>query len=182
MQLPPEENNQLKWIWEKDKKDNANQSIAYFRRTFELSELPKKALQYCCADSRYRLWVNRNYVSFGPARSHPSVLYYDTHNITKHLHKGKNCIAFLVYYYGTVRFFASVRPALICQVESDGKIIVATNVTWKVKNASAYLLDKARNQNPSIFGLEVFDANKEPKNWTGVEFNDKNWENAYRKK
>ena len=74
-----------------------------FVRTFSLP-VGTPATLHLFADTRYRLWVNGNFVAYGPARfvtSHPE---YDSHDITGLLHAGENILRVEVNYYGTSSF------------------------------------------------------------------------------
>jgi len=67
-----------------------------FRKQFTLAEEPARAQLHVFADSRYLLWVNGQYVLWGPSRFHPKRPEYDTVDVTKFLRRGSNCLAVLV--------------------------------------------------------------------------------------
>ena len=46
--------------------------FVYFRRVFELAEVPASAPVWASADGRYELYVNGRRVDRGPARSNPT--------------------------------------------------------------------------------------------------------------
>ena len=69
-------------------------------------------------------------------------------------------------------------PRFLCQIEvtyaDHSKELICTDDTWKVTE-SPIVLD-------GVFDGEVYDANKEIKNWGSTEYNDSEWSNvAYRK-
>lgn len=78
------------WIWPfpSNYVDVAN-SYALFRETFELSEVPQRAVMYITADQNYRLYVNGKYVCKGPARGFQKSWPYDEVDIAPFLKKGK---------------------------------------------------------------------------------------------
>lgn len=157
------------WIWCKPEQDDVFQ-FCYFRKQF-FSEKDSIALIHCCADSRYKLWVNGKYIGFGPARGLAASPYYDSHRIK--IKKGNNVIAFLVQYLSKPsNLYESVEPGLICWIEINGKTVVVSDSTWKVKKSHAY------SPISGILFPECFDARKEDENWNMVEFDDNDWENA----
>ena len=90
------------WIWAEGKPGPYFQ-VCLFRCAVSLDAVPAGPVRLLCgADSKYHLWVNGSYVNTGPARSHPSHPYYDTHEITGLLHPGRNIIAFRVQSYTKV--------------------------------------------------------------------------------
>lgn len=159
-----------KWIWTHDPTRKPFHSC-YFRKTFFVERPNIAARIHCAADSKYRLWVNGDYIGFGPARGHPEHPYYDTRTIT--LKKGLNTLAFLVEHYSVpTGIFASVRGALICQIESKGRVLAATDCTWKALTADAY------RPLPGNLFPECFDARIEPERWYKNSFDDSSWPDA----
>ncbi|MCM8816293.1 MAG: glycoside hydrolase family 78 protein [Candidatus Omnitrophica bacterium] len=161
-----------RWIWLSTGKREILQTC-YFRKKF-FSEKQTIALVHCCADSRYRLWVNGKYIGFGPARGKATSPYYDTHRVQ--IKNGENVIAFFVqHYFKPSKLYESVEPGLICQVEAGGKVLLETDKTWKAKEAVAY------SPVSGIFFPECFDARIEEQNWYMPEFDDRSWENVIEK-
>jgi hypothetical protein len=157
-----------RWIWTRGKPRRPVQ-FSYFRKSFLVERDVPDATICCTADSKYRLWVNGEYVGCGPARGHPDHPYYDAHVVP--LRKGRNTLAFLVAHYTEgQRFFASVEPGLWCQVEAGGRVLAATDGTWKALSSTAH---------GTLPGLllfpERFDARQEPADWQRPEFDDRAW-------
>jgi len=73
--------------------DELSFHVSYFRQEWEMKEAVPRAHIHCAADSRYRLWINGQYIGFGPARGRTDHPYYDTHVVP--LKAGRNTIAFL---------------------------------------------------------------------------------------
>jgi hypothetical protein len=166
-----------RWIWTRGKAGETFH-FAYFRKTFDspVAQPPTagsdSAVIRCAADSKYRLWVNGEYVGFGPARGNPRNPYYDTHAVR--LKKGRNTVAFLVeHYLGRQGIFASVRGGLICEVVANGAVLAATDRTWRCLTSRAYFPLPGRWLLP-----EGFDARREPEGWELPTFEDRRWEAA----
>lgn len=115
-----------KWIWVPNYNDAAFQGqFVLFRKTFMLTHTPSsEVLLHVSADTRFRLYLNGESISFGPAKSYLSHWYYDTVNITSHLKSGVNVLAARVLrfsnsYDGCVSMIRSALPGLIlsCEVE-----------------------------------------------------------------
>ncbi|MCG2661631.1 MAG: alpha-L-rhamnosidase N-terminal domain-containing protein, partial [Kiritimatiellae bacterium] len=127
-----------------------------------------KARVHCTADSKYRLWINGEYIGFGPARGHSEHPYYDTHVVP--LRAGRNTIAFLVQHYtegGNI--FSPVEGGLICQVEVGTTVVATTDGSWGTLSSKAY-----RGIAGMIFP-ESFDARAEPHGWQQPGFNATSW-------
>lgn len=83
-----------KWIWIPGYDDaSAEGKIVLFRRTVNLPSQPiDPVILKISADTRYRLFINGSGVSFGPCKSYTSRWYYETIDISGHLHAGVNTI------------------------------------------------------------------------------------------
>ncbi|MCX7705160.1 MAG: glycoside hydrolase family 78 protein [bacterium] len=161
-----------RWIWA-NVPDKEFFQISYFRKKF-FTQKQTSALVHCCADSKYFLWVNGKYIGFGPARGKAQNPYFDTHKIL--LQKGENVIAFLVqHYFKPSNLYESVEPGLICAVETEGKVLLTSDSTWKAKESQAY------SPISGIFYPECFDAREQDENWYMPEFDDEQWGNAIEK-
>ena len=55
-----------KWIWIGQDYDKERPLVVYFRKEWELSEVPEKAVVRLSADSRYRFYVNGMSLCQGP--------------------------------------------------------------------------------------------------------------------
>lgn len=127
-----------KWIWTPNYDDAAVQGqFVYFRKTFSLAQIPAaagdKTLLHVSADTRYRLYLNGESISFGPAKSYLANWYYDSVDVTPHLRKGVNVLAARVLRFsnshdGCVSMIRSALPGLIvsCEVE----VRIWQNLIW----------------------------------------------------
>ncbi len=110
-----------------------------FRRDLMLHTVPQKATFTLSADSRYRLWINGDYVARGPARSWPDHMALDTLDVTQYLRPGPNHLAIQVYSPG-YSHFAYVHKAAtgwLGWLDLDGEII-ASDRHWHVKRDASY--------------------------------------------
>lgn len=126
MTSSPFEPEKCKWIWTANYDDSAaHGQFVLFRKCFTLAQTPvSENLLYVSADTRYRLYLNGESISFGPAKSYLSRWYYDTVNITPYLKPGVNVLAAKVLRFssshdGCVSMIRSALPGLIlsCEIE-----------------------------------------------------------------
>ena len=146
-----------------------------FRRTFDLTAEPKKAMLDIFADARYVLWVNGEYVERGPNRFQPNGPEYDTVNVAAHLKRGKNAIAILVIGNLSGGKVMQHEPGLTAQLEIDGKEMFHTDANWKFSDATRFRQVEASWPN---LGDTLVDARVEDGDWTRREYADANWKPA----
>ncbi len=134
------------------------------------------------ADSRYRCYINGQWVNDGPARAFPSEYSYDVIDVGRYLHIGPNVIAVEVLHFGEGNFQHLVtRGGLLVQLEiasAGGKTrFVNSDKSWKVVIDPAY-----NSQSPRIscqmWHEEQFNAAKAISGWRCKGFNDRCWLNA----
>ena len=82
----------VKYIWAHNKPNPRNDYV-YFRNEFDVDASILSANIQIFADSRYQLWINEQFINFGPARSYPQNPEYDSYDISHFINKGKNVIA-----------------------------------------------------------------------------------------
>ncbi len=111
-----------------------------FRKSITLNIRPENFLIHVSADNRYRLYVNGEMVSWGPAVGDLHHWNYETLDIADYLNKGTNIISARVWNYGEYRGARQIsnRTAFILQGDSKREQIVNTNRTWKVKKDKGY--------------------------------------------
>src|SRR5436190_9104206 len=71
--------------------------VYLFRKSIELANKPASFVIHVSADNRYKLFVNGNLVSLGPARGDLTHWNYETVDIASALQAGKNIIAAKVW-------------------------------------------------------------------------------------
>lgn len=176
----PIANSRDKWIWIAGP-EPARNSYIQARRLFTLNAAPTHAELKISADSAYRLYVNGRYIGKGPVRSGEGYTYFDTHDVTDTLTKGKNVIAVLAHHKGVpTRGYIPRRPGLICKAELTVKgeaVHFGSDETWKVRRADEWTNSGSR-LNPYLGFQEVYDAGAAAEGWTEIKFSEKGWENA----
>jgi hypothetical protein len=178
------------WIWQPNKVPVAFDLLApteknlfvYFRKTFDLSDAALEAVAQVAADSRYKLYINGHYVGRGPIRGDLVWQYYDTYDVARYLHPGRNVIAVLVHSYGEdTGWYMMRRPGLRFQcavrVPHGPPVVLASGGTWKVLQASAWEQDTPR-VNDALGFVEVYEATKEESGWNLPDYDDSNWASA----
>jgi alpha-L-rhamnosidase len=114
--------------------------VYQFRKTFTLSAKPASFIVHVSADNRYKLYVNGQLVSLGPARGDIFHWNFETVDLAAHLQTGKNVIAAIVWNYGDMRPEAQIsyQTAFIMQGNSENEKIINTNKGWKCRCDSSY--------------------------------------------
>jgi alpha-L-rhamnosidase len=142
---------------------------------FKLEQQPKQAQLFISADSRYKLWVNGQYVSRGPARSYPHAQCVDRLDLTPYLQIGPNTLAVQVYQPGYSHFSYVHRgmAGLLAHLIIDGQSHLATNTRWRTSRDFSFA---ATVPPVSIYisGVEDRDLNLTD-NWIDPTYDDSGW-------
>lgn len=175
------------WIWHPAHRQTDN-CYVYFRRTFLLRGIDdvRRASLCASANSTYRLYVNGVEIGTGPSPSLASLAYYDTYTVTRHLCKGRNCIAALVFAHGPSpqgvlrqrggpgRFYFSLtlsrsagKDRNICS-DAGTRCLAAPQYKRKTPPISWHLGEYK----------EEVDLRKAPVGWTKPGFGDSQWRRA----
>lgn len=168
------------YIW--NASDGSEENVwMCFRKTVELSEAPLDLTAYISADSKYWLYINGESVVFeGGAKRGPTPdgSYFDTVPIGSFLHRGKNVICALVWYWGkdvSYSYTDSGKAGFLFEAEH-----IRSDRSWKVCRNAAYL-NGTRTAKPNYRLPESnieYDARKAPGDWCAVDFDDSAWANA----
>jgi len=167
---------EAQWIW---MPDNIQSDVMLARRSFNLKELPKKAILRISAASKYELFVNGIYICQGPARSAPHHQSFDVLDISSVLKEGGNSIAIKVHYQkGTTSYHLKGRAGLLVQLDLENRNLTSTiisDTTWKVHPDLSW-----DNNSPAInrFQLVVddnIDFNKKIIDFETTNFDDSDW-------
>nr|MDO8110221.1 alpha-L-rhamnosidase N-terminal domain-containing protein [Candidatus Sigynarchaeota archaeon] len=201
--------NGAKWIWPPYFTPRRKQSVdragefqgilanernihAIFRKTFTLDNAPKKAILHISVDSRYKLYVNGKYLGRGIARCEKCAWYFDEHDVTTTLKKGKNVIAVKAVYFGEDLAWYQVQDCVKGSSTAEaakGGVIFEVNITGsdgmtkaigsdgatKALKLDAYRHD-APKKNGTLGRVDIVDLGKVSKDWTSVDFDDSTWE------
>lgn len=110
------------WIWPRRFGDTPNQYVQ-FRHEFTLPEAIDHGCIRVSCDSNYALWLNGHFVDFGQYHDYPDQKTCDLLSLTD-LRRGKNVLAFLVYYQGEGSFqYKRGAPGLIYELCTGDSII-----------------------------------------------------------
>lgn len=112
---------------------NMTSGVVYFRKTFSLPEKPNRFVIHISADSRYRLFVNGQYVTDGPQISDLRHYRFESLEIAALLSAGANTLAVEVWNLGEEApvYQMGKRLALIVQGNDSSSSMVNTDKTWK---------------------------------------------------
>ncbi|TSJ43130.1 Bacterial alpha-L-rhamnosidase [Mucilaginibacter corticis] len=114
--------------------------VFYFRKTIDLPAKPATFFVNVSADNRYKLFVNGQLVSLGPARGDTYFWNYEHVDLAPYLVAGKNVVAAQVWNEAEARPEAqiSLRTAFILQGATAAEEILNTNNSWKVMRDNGY--------------------------------------------
>jgi hypothetical protein len=121
---------------------------------WRLAQKPAQASLYITADSRYKLWVNSQFVARGPARSYPQFQSVDCLDLTACLQPGSNTLAVQVYQPGYSHFAYVHRGAagLLAHLVCDGQTSLVSDLSWRVRRDPSFAANVPR---VSIYGSGV---------------------------
>lgn len=169
-----------KWITHPDI-TGIEYGIYLFRKTIDLSKEVDKFIVHVSADNRYKLYVNDEYVTFGPARGDFLKWNYESINIAPYLKKGKNTIAAEVWNYAEYRPVAqfSFKTGFIIQGNTEKEQIVNSDNTWKVSISEAYAPIPINVGAYYVVGPgDNFNGENHPWEWKKTNFDDSEWMSA----
>ncbi|HEY0740678.1 MAG TPA: alpha-L-rhamnosidase C-terminal domain-containing protein [Chryseosolibacter sp.] len=176
--------NRWKAIWVTVPDEPAKQyGVYHFRKTVELPSKPSSFVVNVSADNRYKLYVNDNLVSLGPARGDMYHWNFETVDVSKYLTPGKNTFAALVWNEGDFRPEAQIsnKTGFILQGNTESEEVVNTNNTWKCKRSDAYRPITESIGYPTYYVAgpgEFVNMNSYDQGWTSVNHDDSQWKNA----
>jgi alpha-L-rhamnosidase len=172
------ENHQSPFIWTNAEGAGRNNYV-YFRLDFNLTEIPSSVNFNLFADSRYHLYVNENFINYGPARFYPQHPEFDTYDITNYLKKGKNCIAVKVLSNGMYTFQIPLNIGGFTawgqmQLKDGSLVKFNTPGNWKCIQCNAY-----DNESPKFSfakaAIEIFDNRKDITDWNKINNDVRTW-------
>jgi alpha-L-rhamnosidase len=161
-----------KWIWYPSSRCLQN-TVVLFRKEFTLEQIPESIIGWIFADSRYKLYINGQYVQWGPAPYDPRWPECDPlQAILPYLQKGKNVLAIQVLFFGQGDgTWAMGKCGMICRLELQGKdsqTIVSDN-SWHSFLARAWKPGQFKRWYLRAF-QEDRDNRLYPQNWSSASF------------
>jgi hypothetical protein len=158
--------------------------VYHFRRSFDLPSEPAAFLIHVSADQRYQLYVNGTRVSSGPARGDLYHWRYESVDIAKQLHAGRNVVAAIVWNFGQETPVAqnTYQTGFLLQGDTAAERILDTNREWKAIRNEAY--SPIRITHGEMHGYYVagpaerVDASKYPWGWETPGYDDSTWKPA----
>ena len=156
-----------------------NYGVYHFRKLFSLSNKPSSFVIHVSADNRYKLYVNGEMVSLGPARGDLFHWNYETVDIANYLRTGDNVIAAVVWNYGDYKaeHQISFRTGFILQGNAQKEKIINTDASWKCMQDSSYNpLQPDLIYNYYVAGPgEELNYEQYPSDWQNVNYTDTSW-------
>lgn len=155
--------------------------VYLFRKTIELTSKPSSFIVHVSADNRYKLFVNGELVSIGPARGDLSHWNFETVDIAGLLKVGKNTVAAQVWNEGEWKPEAQIsfRTGFILQGATTAESILNTDNTWKCEKDNSFAPLKFDVPTYYVAGAgEIRNMALHPKSWESEGFDDANWQNA----
>jgi len=155
--------------------------VYHFRRAFDLPAAPASFLIHVTADNRYKLYVNGELASLGPARGDLHHWRYESVDIARRLHAGKNVLAAVVWNFGELAPEAQTtnRTGLLVQGDSAAERIVDTGKQWKCIRDAAYAPAPRVPEMSRFYYVagpgDQIDARLYPWGWEQPAFDDSKW-------
>ncbi|MEC5142926.1 alpha-L-rhamnosidase C-terminal domain-containing protein [Chitinophaga sp. 212800010-3] len=151
-----------------------------FRKECFIEKVPETVPAKIATDSKYWLWINGKLVVFegqlkrGP---NPQDTYYDQVDLAPYLHKGKNTIAVLTWYWGRDGFChkSSGKAALLFEAMA-GRETIISDTSWRAIRHAAFgnTAPPLPNYRLPEFNIH-FDARKDMPDWQQRDFSDRSW-------
>ncbi|KAG5760875.1 hypothetical protein H9Q72_011000 [Fusarium xylarioides] len=140
------------WMWNPafiEKATSTAGRFVHFRKTFFInSEIPTSLSIQITVDTRYKIYINKQLVAFGPVKGDASLWFYDEVDISPYLRLGENHIAIHVLrlFHGTS--YGTSFPRL-----GTGGVKIATTVddeVWAPQIRSSELWQTAIDHNVTL--------------------------------
>lgn len=157
--------------------------VYFFRKDFNISQVPSRFPIFVSGDNRYKLYVNEQLVSLGPARGDIEHWNYETIDIAPQLKAGRNVIAAQIWNEGDQKAEAqfSFRTGFILQGAVEASAILNTNKSWNCIQDHSYsipsLTERVRGYSV-VPPNEQIDMRSHIKGWQKLSYDDSSWTKA----
>ncbi|MBS1505887.1 MAG: alpha-rhamnosidase [Bacteroidetes bacterium] len=154
--------------------------VYHFRKKITLSVKPSSFIVHVSGDNRYKLFVNGQLASLGPARGDLYHWNFETVDLAPFLKQGENVLAAVVWNFGKERALAQIsyRTGFVLQGNTEAEEMANTNTSWKYLNSKSYSPLKP-DLTYTYYALgpgEHVDMNAFPLGWESLEYNDSQWQ------
>lgn len=114
--------------------------VYLFRKGLALATKPASFVVHVSADNRYKLFVNGNLVSLGPARGDLTHWKFETVDLAPYLQAGPNMVAARVWNEGERRGEPqiSLRTGFILQGNTPAEYVLNTDASWRCLRDAGY--------------------------------------------
>jgi len=163
---------------------DSEKGVFYFRKQIRLEEQPDSFIIHVSADNRYRLFVNGNRVSWGPAVGDMNNWNYETIDIAAYLKSGTNILAAQVWNLGALSGARQIshQTGFILQGNGTKERVANTNASWLVKKDAGYSPIKITREIAGggyiAAATDSIDGRLHPWGWEQLPFDDTAWHNA----
>ena len=175
------------WMWLTPTPATVGTSVGYlvrFRTEVHLVEVPTAPVPLrISAEDRYRLFVNGELITAGPAKPLNGTWFVDTVDISSHLTSGPNVIGIEALAYpdttsGNVSLLRGPAPGLLVDSSSDSIDLLRT-AEWRAHFASGRTF--LQGTNTLFLGIqEAVEAEHEPSGWLAPGYDDFDWTSPVR--
>lgn len=176
------------WIPDWQEADNLVPRIVYFRYVFHSDKVPEDGILKISADSRYKLYINGQFIQEGPCKANKGSWYYDECCLSPYICDGENCIAIEVLRYPgdfSKRNHSLLRtdlPFLFVkgqyEIEGNRKVFLNGASGWRcLQNKNIVFLGENTVPAP-LHIVEKSEGNILTVGWKQVGFDDKDWNDA----
>ncbi|HEY4967362.1 MAG TPA: alpha-L-rhamnosidase C-terminal domain-containing protein [Puia sp.] len=155
--------------------------VYLFRKSVNLTVKPDSFIIHISADNRYKLFINEQQVSLGPARGDLDHWNFETLDVAPFLHIGVNIFASEVWNEGEWRAEGqiSLRTGFIMQADNENGKDVNTGKDWKCIRDQAYSPLPFKINAYYVAGPgEIVNFNILINGWKKSAFDDSHWQNA----
>lgn len=180
----------MNWIWSKhySGEDKDKPVVMLFRKVIDVEEDIVNAIIKISADTKYKLYVNGDFVQFGPSRGDKQIWFYDEVDIASHLNKGKNAIAIMVLRYpedpakGNHGMIRTATPGLMIEGQVNtvnSSIDISASSGYKCYKDERVTFCKEEERFAPLVIHEKVWGNPLYRAWKMPEYDDSFWEAAY---